>query len=339
MPKWLEGNAPYDDVVVSTRIRIARNLNNYRFPQKMNIEEAEKLTQEILDVMKNIPSDSNYKFFKINGLSLIDRISYIEEHIISPGLIQKPDHSSFLLREDEKVSIMINEEDHLRIQVLLPGLNFEEGWELINKVDDFLESSLDYAYDNRFGYLTACPTNVGTGLRASAMVHIPCLSIIGHVDDMIRGFNKIGLTVRGLYGEGTESAGDLYQISNQMTLGEDEEEIMRKLKNVIYQIINKERYVRDELLKKRRYEIEDRVFRSYGILKYARKISSKEAMRHLSNVRLGKEMGIINRVEFKQIENLMIEIQPGSMQRIAKRELEDEERDIFRARYIRQNIV
>ena len=234
---------------------------------------------------------------------------------------------------------MINEEDHLRIQVLLPGLNFEEGWELTNKVDDFLESSLDYAYDDRFGYLTACPTNVGTGLRASAMVHIPCLSIIGHVDDMIRGFNKIGLTVRGLYGEGTESAGDLYQISNQMTLGEDEEEIMRKLKNVIYQIINKERYVRDDLLKKRRYEIEDRVFRSYGILKYARKISSKEAMRHLSNVRLGKEMGIINKVEFKQIENLMIEIQPGSMQRIAKRELEDEERHIFRARYIRQNIV
>lgn len=339
MPKWIEGSAPYEDVVVSTRIRIARNLANYRFPQKMSVQEAEKLTQEILDVMKNIPENANYKFFKINGLTPTERIAYIEEHIISPALIQKPDHSSFLLREDEKAAIMINEEDHLRIQVLLPGLNFEEGWELINRIDDFLESSLNYAYDNRLGYLTACPTNVGTGLRASAMVHIPCLSIIGHVDDMIRSFNKIGLTVRGIYGEGTEAAGNLYQISNQVTLGEDEEEIMRKLKNVIYQIINKERYVRDDLLKKRRYEIEDRVFRSYGILKYARRISSKEAMDHLSNVRLGKEMGIIDNMEFKQIENLMIEIQPGYIQRLAKRELDDKGRDIMRAKHIRENLL
>lgn len=338
MAKWIEGNGQYKDVVVSTRIRIARNLDNYRFPHKMSVEESERLTQEILDVMKNIPSDVSYKFYKINALTLTDRIAYIEEHLISPGLIQKPDHSSFLLRDDEKATIMINEEDHLRIQVLLPGLNFEEGWNGINQIDDFLEGYLEYAYNDRFGYLTACPTNVGTGLRVSAMVHIPCLSMIGHVDDMIRGFNKIGLTVRGIYGEGTEAAGDLYQISNQVTLGEDEEEIIRKLKNVIYQIINKERYVRDDLLKKKRYEIEDKIFRSYGLLKYARKISSKEAMKHLSNVRLGKEMGIIKDMEFKQIESLMIEIQPGSIQRIFKRELDDNERDIMRAKHIREKI-
>jgi len=338
MVKWLEESGQYKDVVVSTRIRIARNLNNYRFPQRMNVQEAEKLTQEVLNAVKDMPDDINYKFFKINSLNAAERVAYIEQHLISPGLIQKPDHSSFLLRDDEKATIMINEEDHLRIQVLLSGLNFEEGWNLINKIDDFLETSLDYAYDDRFGYLTACPTNVGTGLRASAMVHIPCLSIIGHIDDMIRGFSKIGLTVRGIYGEGSQAIGDLYQISNQMTLGEDEEEIMAKLKNVIYQIINKERYVRDDLLKKRKYEIEDRIFRSYGILKYTRKISSKEAMMHLSNVRLGKEMGIIDNMEYKQIENLMIDIQPGSIQRIAKRELDDNERDIIRARHIRQSI-
>lgn len=338
MVKWVEGTGVDDDVVVSTRIRIARNLKNYRFPQMMNVQEAEKLTQEVLDVMKGLPKGINYKFFKINSLTPVERVAYIEEHLISPGLIQKPDYSSFLLRDNEKATIMINEEDHLRIQTLFPGLNFEEGWEFINKIDDFLESSLDYAYDNDFGYLTACPTNVGTGLRASAMVHIPCLTIIGHVDDLIRGFNKIGLTVRGLYGEGTEAIGDLYQISNQTTLGEEEIDIIKKLKSVINQIIDKERDVRDNLLKKNKYEIEDRIFRSYGILKYARKISSNEAMKHLSNVRLGKEMGIIDNVEFKAIEKLMIEIQPGSIQRYANRELNDNERDIMRANYIRQKI-
>ena len=338
MVKWIEESGQYKDVVVSTRIRIARNLNNYRFPQRMSVEEAEKLTQEVLNVMKNMPSDINYKFFRVNSLTAAERVAYVEQHLISPGLIQKPDHSSFLLRDDEKATIMINEEDHLRIQVLLSGLNFEEGWNMVNKIDDFLEESLDYAYDPRFGYLTACPTNVGTGLRASAMVHLPCLSITGSIHDMIRGFNQIGLTVRGIYGEGTEAIGDLYQISNQMTLGEDEEEIIAKLKSVIYQIINQERYIRDDLLKKRKFEIEDRIFRSYGILKYARKISSKEAMMHLSNVRLGKEMGIIDNMEYKQIENLMIDVQPGSIQRIAKRELDDNERDIIRANYIRQSI-
>lgn len=233
---------------------------------------------------------------------------------------------------------MINEEDHLRIQVLYPGLNFEKAWETINEIDNYLESNLDYAYDDEFGYLTACPTNVGTGIRASAMVHIPALSIIGHVDGLIRGFQKIGLTVRGLYGEGSKAYGDLYQISNQMTLGEEEEEIIKRLKGVIYQTINKERDIRENLLSKRKYEIEDRVFKSYGILKYSRKISSKEAMQHLSNVRLGKELGIINDIEFKDIEKITIGIQPGSIQKYANRELNNIERDIFRAEYIRERL-
>lgn len=252
MVKWVDGTGFEEDVVVSTRIRLARNLINYKFPQKMNIDESEKLTQRVLNVMKDLPNNMNYKFIRINNLTPLERIVFIEKHLISPGLIQKPDYGSFLLRNDENITIMINEEDHLRIQVLLSGLNFEEGWKIANEIDDFLEGSLDFAFHEDFGYLTACPTNVGTGLRASVMVHLPSLSITGYVKNLINGLNKIGLTVRGLYGEGTEAIGDLYQISNQMTLGEGEEQIIKKLKNVIFQIIDKERDVRNNLFEKRK---------------------------------------------------------------------------------------
>ncbi|CCQ98239.1 putative ATP:guanido phosphotransferase Hore_00860 [[Clostridium] ultunense Esp] len=338
MAKWIDGTGFEEDVVVSTRIRLARNLKGYRFPQKMNMEESESLTQKILNVMKELSSNTNYKFIRINNLTPLERVVFIEEHLISPGLIQKPDYSSFLLRDDESITIMINEEDHLRIQVLLPGLNFEEGWKISNEIDDFLESYLDFAFHQDFGYLTACPTNVGTGLRASVMVHLPSLSITGHVNNLINGLNKIGFTVRGLYGEGTEAVGDLFQISNQLTLGEEEEQIIKKLKNIIYQILDKERNVRNGLIENRKNEVEDRVFRSLGILKYSRNITSKEAMRLLSNVRLGIEMGIIDNIEFKEITNLMIEVQPASIQKYANKELTQEERNIIRANFIREKI-
>ncbi len=234
---------------------------------------------------------------------------------------------------------MINEEDHLRIQVLLPGLNFEEGWKLCNEIDDFLESTLNFAFDEDFGYLTSCPTNVGTGLRASAMVHIPSLVITGYVDSLIQGLNKIGLAVRGIHGEGTKAIGNLYQISNQTTLGEGgEEEIIEKLRNVIYQIINKERDVRNNLLINKTKEVEDKVFRSLGILKYSRLMTSREAMAHLSNVRLGKEMGIIDDIDYNKIIKLMIDIQPASIQKTANKELNKEERDTRRAGLIRELI-
>ncbi|MCF6462473.1 protein arginine kinase [Clostridium sp. Cult1] len=338
MVKWVEGTGFDEDVVVSTRVRLARNLKDFRFPQKMNIEESEKLTQKILNVMKDLPSNINYKFIRINNLTPLERVVSIEEHLISPGLIQKPDYSSFLIRDDENITIMINEEDHLRIQVLLPGLNFEEGWKTSNEIDDFLESSLDYAFHQEFGYLTACPTNVGTGLRASVMVHLPSLSITGYINNLINGLNKIGLTVRGLYGEGTEAVGNLFQISNQITLGEGEDQIIRKLKNIIYQILDKERNVRNNLLENRKNQTEDRVFRSLGILKYSRNITSKEAMRLLSNVRLGIEMGIIDDIGFKDITKLMIEVQPASIQKYANKELTQEERNIIRANFIRERI-
>ncbi|GFN35594.1 protein arginine kinase [Tepidimicrobium xylanilyticum] len=338
MVKWVDGFACEDDVVVSTRIRLARNLKDYRFPQKMNMEESEKLTQDILNVMKDITGNMNYKFIRINNLTPIERVVYIEEHLISPGLIQRPDYSSFLLRDDENITIMINEEDHLRIQALLPGLNFGKAWQIISEVDDFLESFLDYAFHQEFGYLTACPTNTGTGLRASVMVHLPSLTATGHINNFINSLNKIGLAVRGIYGEGTETVGNLFQISNQMTLGQGEEEIIRILENIVNQILERERNARRNLIENRKYEVEDRVFRSLGILKHSRMISSKEAMGLLSNVRLGIEMGIIDDIELKKIDKLMITIQPAYIQNYASKELTENERNIVRASYIRERL-
>ena len=338
MGKWFEEAGLEEDVVVSTRIRVARNLKDYKFPQMMNIEESEKVTQEVLNAMKSLAHNGNYKFIRISNLEPLDRRIFIEEHLISPGLIQRPDQSSFLLREDENITIMINEEDHLRIQVLLSGLNFEEGWNLCNEIDDFLEETLNFAFHEEFGYLTSCPTNVGTGLRASAMVHVPSLVITGYINSLVQGLNKIGLAVRGIHGEGTKAIGNLYQISNQATLGEEEEEIIEKLKNVIYQIINKERDVRNNLIGSRKKEIEDKVFRSLGILKYSRLMTSREAMAHLSNVRLGKEMGIINDIDYNKITKLMVQIQPASIQKGIDKELTKGERDARRASLIRELI-
>lgn len=338
MADWCQDSNLAEDVVVSSRVRIARNLQGYRFPQALSIGEAENLTEEILNGAKNIPNNSNYKFIRIANLSPIERMAYMEEYLISPGLVNNPDRGSFLLRDDKRVSIMINEEDHLRIQSLLPGLNFEKGWEICNEIDDYIEKSVSYAFHEDFGYLTACPTNVGTGLRVSAMVHIPSMFIAGHINNLIQSLNKIGLTVRGIHGEGTEAVGNLYQISNQITLGEREEKTIEKLKNIINQIIVREREMRNRLLARQALDIEDRVMRSLGILKYARLISSKEAMKHLSNVRLGMEMGIIKDMDFKAISKLMIDIQPAGIQNKKGVNMERPERDSERAILIRENL-
>ncbi|HHV38677.1 MAG TPA: protein arginine kinase [Tepidimicrobium sp.] len=338
MVKWLDNTGVEKDVVVSTRIRIARNLKGYRFPPRMSIEESGKLTEKVLNAMKDFSGNGDYRFIKMNNLSSLDKMAFIEGHIISPGLIQKPDYSSFLLRNDENITIMINEEDHLRIQSLLPGLNFERGWELCNKVDDFLEENLDFAFHENFGYLTCCPTNAGTGLRASVMVHIPSIVMTGYINSLIQGLNKIGLAVRGIYGEGSKAVGNLYQVSNQTTLGDREEIIIEKLNNILHQIINKERAARRTLLEDRKDEIKDRVFRSLGLLKYSRIINSKEAMVHLSNVRLGREMGIIDGIEYDDITKLIIEIQPATIQKSAGQDLAKEERDVKRAELLRKRI-
>ena len=336
MAKWLDDLGEDEDVVVSTRLRIARNIEGYKFPNIMTIEESDALTKEILDAMKE--SKDIYNFNRIIDLSDIESFVFVEGHLISPSLLKTKEKSSFLLRGDEKVTIMINEEDHIRIQVLLSGCNMEEGWEICSKIDDLLESKINYAFHERIGYLTSCPTNVGTGLRASIMVHLPCLTMAGQLNLIMEQLRKIGLTIRGLYGEGTKGLGHLYQISNQTTLGEKEENIISKLNKVICEVVNRERSTRQYLMKKNSLVLEDKIFRSLGILRYNRMISSKGAMFHLSNVKLGCDMGIINGMDSKDIIKLMVEIQPANIQKDLNKTMIKEVRDMNRSIIIRNRL-
>ena len=335
MTKWLEGPATDLDVVISTRVRVARNLEHYKFPDLMTVEESDDLTDEILNAIKDSDEDKNYRFIRIRDLNPRERLVFIEEHLISPGLIQNLDKSSFLIRNDERATIMINEEDHIRIQTLFSGLKLLEGWELCSQIDDNLEQKIDYAFDEKLGFLTSCPTNVGTGLRASVMVHLPCLSMTGHINTIIEALRKVGLTVRGLYGEGSEALGNLYQISNQITLGESEEEIIKKLNKVITQIVARERNTRRYLLETKKLELEDKIYRSLGILTHSRLMSSKEAMNHLSNIKLGWDINLIQNDKFKEIVKLMIDIQPANIQKTLEKDMPSGERDNARAEIIR----
>lgn len=325
------------DVAISTRIRIARNLKEYDFPLYLSLEDSDNLTNTVLDSMKD-SFDDNYEFLRLRDLSTKERLMYVEEHLISPGLSRQFDKSSFLLRRDEKATIMINEEDHLRIQTLLPGLNLDEAWKLCSEIDDSLEEKLNFAYHRDLGYLTACPTNVGTGMRASVMLHLPCLTMTSHINSLTEAIRKMGLTVRGLYGEGTEATGNLYQVSNQTTLGEREEDIINKLNKIIIQIVNKERNVRKFLKERKGLELEDKIYRSYGILKNSRLMSSKEAMNHLSTLKLGFDCGYFSDDSNLNIMQLMIEIMPATLQKKLNSDLDKDERDKIRAELIRNKL-
>ena len=338
MTKWLEDPAVDLDVVISTRVRVARNIEKYKFPSLMTKEESDELTNEILNAIKDSDDEANYKFNIIRNLNPRERLVFIEEHLISPGLIQNLDKSSFLIRDDQRATIMINEEDHIRIQTLFPGLKLNEAWKLCSEIDDNLERKIDYAYDEKLGFLTSCPTNVGTGLRASVMVHLPCLAMTGHINTIIEALRKVGLTVRGLYGEGSEALGNLYQISNQITLGQSEEDIIVKLNKVISQIVARERNTRRYLMESKALELEDKIYRSLGILTHSRLMSSKEAMNHLSNIKLGWDINLIQNKKLKEIVKLMIDIQPANIQKTLEKDMLSSERDNARAGIIRKFI-
>lgn len=340
MVEWLNNQESQNGVVLSSRIRLARNLEDMNFTQKINQNEAEVIIEQVKDaVLKSNNIISNdFEFFRMADIDDLNRRLLVEKHLISPGLLENPEQSGFLLSKDKKVSIMINEEDHIRIQVLNPGLSLEEGWGQCSKIDNILEENLKYAFDEKFGYMTSCPTNVGTGLRASVMVHLPALVYTKYINKVLQAVSQIGLTVRGMYGEGTDVMGNLFQISNQTTLGEREEEIIEKLKNIVLQIIDKEKVSRERLLNTGRIHIEDKVYRSLGILRNSRIISSKEAMSLLSDVRMGIDMGIIESIDIRSMNELMILIQPANVQYYAKTEINSHERDVKRAQLIRENL-
>ena len=326
-----------NDIVITSRIRLARNLKNYKFPIIMSEAEANCVIGEISNALSK--HDKNYKLTYIKDLSDIKKNSLIENHIISPALANKKDAGAFLLSPDQKISVMINEEDHIRIQTIEDGLSLRECWEISNNVDDIIEENVDYAFDNELGYITACPTNIGTGMRASVMLHLPALSITNQIDKLLYGVSQLGVAVRGVYGEGTKSIGHLYQISNQGTLGVSEETLIEKINQIVMQIIERENKTRDHLLKNNYDDLEDDFYRAYGLLTNARKISSDEAMKLLSLIKLGSEMGITPMVKGKNIYRLMVWSQPNNISTIEEKELSPKERDKKRAEIIRSELL
>lgn len=338
--RWLEESGPESDVLLSSRIRLARNVRDMPFPHLLNQTQG----KEVLAIAESVAREIN-KFghfgqvgiFYLDRIPLMDRMVLVEKHLISPQHARKANMTAVILREDEAISIMVNEEDHFRIQCLASGLQLERAWELADRIDDLLEEKVSYAFDEKQGYLTTCPTNVGTGLRASVMMHLPALVISNQVGQIVESMNKIGVAVRGFYGEGTEAIGNIFQISNQTTLGRRESEIIENLLAVCRQLIGQERLARDDLLRNMKTQLEDRVGRAYGILSHARIMSSDEAMRHLSDVRLGLNLGLLDqRVTQTALNRLMVAIRPAYLQKVAGRELTPQERDTRRASLVRE---
>ncbi|WXR62944.1 protein arginine kinase [Peptostreptococcaceae bacterium AGR-M142] len=338
MANWFEVNDDESKVVISSRIRLARNLIDYPFPNKMKEEESIEVLKKAKDVIVNGNTvlKDDFKYYKMQDCDEVEKGILLEKHLISKEIMENS-NSGVLIKNDESVSVMINEEDHIRIQTIFPGFKLNEAFDLADKIDDVLEERLNYAYDERLGFLTSCPTNIGTGLRASIMVHLPALVELGYIDGVLKAANQLGLAVRGIYGENSKALGNIFQISNQLTLGRKEQEIIGNIMGIAKQIIDKELEARDVLKKEKGIRFEDRVYRSLGILKSSRIIDTKEAMNHLSNVKLGIEMNFIEEISTRIIDKLMVDIQP--VHQISMYEAKNVvERDINRANHIRKTI-
>jgi protein arginine kinase len=337
---WMSDDGPDSDIVLSSRIRFARNLDEYNFPTLFTDGEAEAVIGTIMERASQTSAAGfgQLEMIKMDEIPPMKKRVLVEKHLISPHLAENAVHGAVLLSGNEEISIMINEEDHIRIQCLFPGFQLTEALKAANEIDDWLEEYVNYAFDEKFGYLTSCPTNAGTGLRASVMMHLPGLVLTQQMNRIVPAINQLGLVVRGIYGEGSEALGNIFQISNQITLGKSEDDIVDDLKSVVGQIISQERSAREALAKTSNIQLEDRVFRSYGTLANSRIIETKEAARCLSDLRLGIDMGYIKNISKSILNELMILTQPGFLQQYAGGPLRPNERDIRRAALIRERL-
>lgn len=329
---------PHDRIVMSSRVRLARNVNNLAFPGWAKKAERIKTLETIRPAVESLPQLVNAFSESMDNLPSIDKQILVERHLISREHAAKSAGSGLVVNKDESFCVMINEEDHLRMQALRPGLQLKQAWIAIDQVDSDLEKRLDYAFNSELGYLTACPTNLGTGIRVSAMLHLPGLVLSEQINQIIQSVNKLGLAVRGLYGEGTEALGNVFQVSNQMTLGESETDIVERLNKVLLQIIEHEENARILLLEKKPKTVFNHVGRAYGILANAHSISSKEAMNLLSLMRLGVDLGHFPKVERSVIDDLFITTQPAHLQKQFTEKLAAEERDLLRADMVRERL-
>ena len=335
---WLSGSEDVDGMVVSCRARLARNLAGPAFAAKATEANQDRVIEQVLVAAQSSRHLRDAVFFKMTSLDEHERRLLVERHLISPALANGAGQRGLLFNREESISVMINEEDHLRLQAILPGLQPEAAWRQVDALDDSLGARLDYAYSEKWGYLTACPTNVGTGLRMSVLIHLPALVLADDMERVMRGLAQMSFTVRGFYGEGTNALGNLFQISNQATLGRSEEEIVAHLERLTRQLVGSERDAQESLLHEARSQVEDKIWRAYGILAHARVLSSQEFMNLLSAVRLGHTLGLIKELPSSFMNQLMIVTQPSHLQAEAERELEAEERDVIRARIVRQHM-
>lgn len=335
MEKWYQKRGKDDDIVISTRIRLARNLRSLPFIEKMTKNQQLELNERVKDALEHSnPGDNKWHMISLQELSDSQQMSLVERHLVSHTFIEQPENKLLILSEDNGTSIMVNEEDHLRIQTLCSGLDLEGTYEACSRIDDLLDEQLDYAFDDTLGYLTVCPTNLGTGLRASVMLHLPALERTQIIPQLIKTVSRLGLTIRGTYGEGTGVVGATYQVSNQVTLGLSEETAISNLQNVVRQIIENERAARKEILKNN-IDIIDEICRSYGVLKYARLLSGNEFYSHISNVRLGVSENILQKTSIETLNTLLNQVGTATLCAASGQTLNPKERDFSRAKIVR----
>ena len=329
---------PHDRIVLSSRVRLARNVRGLAFPGWAKKAERVKALETIRPAVENLPQMASAFSESMDNLAALDKQILVERHLISREHAAKNAGSGLVLNKEESLCVMINEEDHLRMQALRPGLQLKQAWVAIDQVDSELEKKLEYAFSNDLGYLTACPTNIGTGIRVSAMLHLPGLVLAEQINQIIQSVNKLGLAVRGLYGEGTEALGNVFQVSNQMTLGEAETDIVERLSKVLAQIIEHEENARATLLEKKPKMVFNHIGRAYGILANAHSISSKETMNLLSLMRLGVDLDFFAGVKRSLIDELFITTQPAHLQKQFSEKLAAEERDLLRSDMLRERL-
>lgn len=334
MLNWYLQNGKESDVVVSSRIRLARNLSNFPFVTKQTKEIKDKLEETVKEIVPSL--GYGLKFVKLQDMDEITKMSLLEKHLVSPNFVMNKENTgAMLINDDENISVMINEEDHLRIQVMTSGLDIENLMNFCTELDEKIGKLLPYAYHEKYGFLTSCPTNVGTALRASVMVHLPGLEKTGNINKILEVINNFGMNIRGIYGEGSKVAANMYQISNKQTLGISENEIVKNLKLITEKIIEQERLAR-KILARDSIELEDKVYRAYGILTNAKKISSEEARDLLSEVKLGTDLGIIQELTDLKVKKLELYTKPANLQKYLGKQIDSYERDIKRAEVIKQ---
>ncbi len=336
--EWLKGSGPNSDIVISSRIRLARNLSETSFPHWADKAQGEGVLFKIRQSLLKSEFFKSAFFLELAKMDNIDKQFLVERHLMSLDHTQKANNKAIVIDEDEVISVMINEEDHIRMQVMQSGFNLLQAWDIINRIDEALAKELNFAFLSDWGYLTACPTNVGTGMRGSVMLHLPGLVITRSIDRVLAAIAKLSFTTRGFYGEGTKAMGNFFQISNQISLGPSEDEIIESINGLIRQIIEQENQAREALFSKNNPLLEDRINRSLGILKSARIITSQETSELLSMVRLGSDLGMVKDISRSRINELFILTQPAHLQKIEGKKLSSEERDIKRAQIIRDKL-